>query len=184
MGKSDAARERRSFLKWCFIWTENRRVNRLAFIFFWSILMYYFIRAYVVSVGVVVDISMYPTLPEGGYYLVNKYIHHFTPPERGEIVVLRRNANASEQYVKRVIGLSGETITIRSGRVYINGRQLVEPYAVGLTFPDFGPYRIGKDAYFVLGDNRQVSEDSRHFGSVPVKNILGKIKPETFFPFQ
>lgn len=184
MAKSDAARDRRGFLNWRFVWTEKRRVNRLAFIFFWSILMYFFIKAYVVSVGIVVDISMVPTLPEGGYYLVNRYIYHFTPPERGEIVVLRTNADAPQDYVKRVIALAGETITIKSGHVYIDGRRLVEPYALGSTFPDFGPYRIENDAYFVLGDNRRVSEDSRHFGPVPLKNIKGKIKPNELFPFR
>ncbi len=184
MAKSDASRDRRRFLNWRFVWTEKRRVNRLAFLLSWSILMYFFIKAYVVSLGVVVDISMVPTLPEGGYYLVNKYIYHFTLPERGEIVVLRANADAPQEYVKRVIALAGETITIKSGRVYIDGRRLVEPYAVGPTFPDFGPYRIENDAYFVLGDNRRVSEDSRHFGPVPLKNIKGKIKPNELFPFR
>lgn len=176
--------DRRSFFAWRFLWIERRRANRLAFILFWSILMYLFVKTFVVSVGVVDDISMLPTLPEGGYYLVNRYIYHFAPPRRGDIVVLRGIEPVTEELVKRVIGLPGETISIRSDHVYINGRWLDEPYAVGGTHPDLGPHRIAEDAYFVLGDNRAVSNDSRHFGAVPRENIRGKIVPKDLFPFR
>jgi signal peptidase I len=146
--------------------------------------MYYFFHGYVVSVGVVSDISMHPTLPEGAYYLVNRYIYYFVSPERGEIVVFRRNGATPEDYVKRVIGLPGETFSIQGGEVYINGRRLDEPYAVGRSHPDSAPQTIGKDAYIVLGDNRPMSEDSRDFGAVPFTDIVGKIKRDEFFPFR
>ncbi|MFQ5882404.1 MAG: signal peptidase I [Candidatus Methylomirabilales bacterium] len=174
--------KRRIFFDWRFVMTENRRAYRLAFILFWSILMYLFFKTYVVSVGVVTDKSMLPMLQEGSYFLVNKYIYHLARPKRGDIVVFRRGPYASRQYVKRIIGLEGETLLIRSGHVYLNGRRLTEPYAVGGTYPALGPYTIRKDTYFVLGDNRIVSEDSRHFGGVPLKNIEGKIKPGALFP--
>ncbi len=182
--ESDAVGERRKFFNWRFVAKEERRVNRLAFILFWSILMYFFFKTYVVSVGIVTDISMSRTLPEGGFYLINKYVYRFVSPQRGEIAVLRRDKFPSQEYVKRIIGLPGETLVIRSGGVYINGRRLVEPYAVGATYPDFGPVTIEKDTYFVLGDNRLVSEDSRHYGVIPSKNIEGKIKPGEVFPFR
>lgn len=184
MRQSGVTGDRRRFFNWRFLWTERRRANRLAFILFWSILMYLFVRTFVMSVGVVDDISMLPTLPEGGYYLVNKYIYYFAPPERGDIVVLRGSESGPEELVKRVIGLPGETISIRSDHVYINGRSLDEPYAAGGTYPDLGPKRIAEDAYFVLGDNRPVSNDSRHFGAVPWENIRGKIAPKEVFPFR
>ncbi|MFQ5847429.1 MAG: signal peptidase I [Candidatus Methylomirabilales bacterium] len=183
MARSDGVKRKRAFFDWHLVWTEKRRANRLAFILFWSILMAYFCKVYVVSVGIVHDISMQKTLPEGGYYLVNKYIYHFVPPERGDIIVLREDGHGSEEYVKRVIGLPGETLAIRFGHVYINGRRLVEPYAVGPTYPDLGPYRIQKDTFFVLGDNRAVSQDSRFFGAVARRNIDGKVKPGELFPF-
>jgi signal peptidase I len=164
--------------------TEKRRANRLAFILFWSILMYYVFHGYIVSVGVVTDISMHPTLPEGAYYMVNKYIYYFLTPERGDIVVFRRNGTTPEEYVKRVIGLPGETFSIQGGEVYINGHRLDEPYAAGRSYPDSAPHVIEKDAYFVLGDNRPISEDSREFGAVPFPDIVGKIKPGEFFPFR
>ena len=125
---------------------------------------------------------MLPTLQEGSYFLVNKYIYHFARPERGDIVVVRMGG--SGQFVKRVVGLAGETLRIESGHVYINGHQVTEAYATGMTYPDFGPYEIRADSYFVFGDNRGVSEDSRHFGAVPLSNIEGKIKPGEWFPFR
>ncbi|MGH7408660.1 MAG: signal peptidase I [Candidatus Methylomirabilales bacterium] len=174
--------KRRVFFDWRFVKTEHRRSYRLAFILFWSILMYFLVQRYVVSAGVVTDISMLPTLLEGNYYLVNKYIYVFGLPERGDLVVLRRDQFASEQYVKRVIGLPGERLLIRSGVVYINGRRLEEPYAPDPTFPDLGPLTIEEESYFVMGDNRPVSEDSRHYGTVPGSHIQGKIRPDRLFP--
>lgn len=183
MTQSGVSGDRRGFFNWRFLWTERRRSNRLAFILFWSILMYFFVKTFVVSVGIVEDISMDPTLAEGGYYLVNHYIYRFARPERGDIVVFQGTESPTE-LVKRVVGLPGETIRIRSGHVYINGRLLDEPYAVGGTYPDLGPHRIGENVYVVLGDNRPVSNDSRHFGAVPLKNIRGKIAPGVLFPFR
>lgn len=181
---NDREWKRRAFFDWRFVKTELRRSYRLAFILFWSILMYFLVQRYVVSAGVVTDISMLPTLPEGNYYLVNKYIYIFALPERGDLVVLRRGRFASEQYVKRVIGLPGERLLIRSGVVYINDRRLEELYAPGPTFPDLGSLTIEKEAYFVMGDNRPVSEDSRQYGLVPFSQIEGKIKTDRLFPFR
>ena len=163
---------------------ESRRAYRLACILFWSILLYFVCQRYVVSLGIVAERSMLPLLSEGEYFLVNKYIYHFVRPQRGDVVVLRRNAATSDQYVKRVIGLEGEVLRITSGRVYVNGRLLAEPYVLGGTFPDFGPYRIPVGSYFVMGDNREQSEDSRWFGSVALREIEGKIKPGQLFTFR
>jgi len=174
----------RAFFDWRFVKTEHRRAYRLAFILFWSILMYFLVQRYVVSAGVVTDISMQPSLPEGNYYLVNKYLYVFGLPKRGDIVVLQRDQFDSEQYVKRVIGLPGETLLIRSGGVYINGRRLDEAYAFGCTYPDLGPLTIEEETYFVMGDNRPVSEDSRHYGAIPGSHIHGKIRPDRLFPLR
>ncbi len=176
-------KQRRALFDRRFIRGEARRSYRMALVLFWSILLYFLIDWYVISVGVVEERSMVPTLPEGNYYLVNKYIYHFTRPNRGDIVVLRSDRYTTEQLVKRVIGLQNELLMIRGGKVYIDGHLLNEPYIIPPTFPDFGPYRIGKDTYFVMGDNRPESEDSRAFGCVSISNIDGKIKPEKLFPF-
>jgi signal peptidase I len=162
---------------------ESRRAYRLAFILFWSIILYVFCEEYIVSLGIITDRSMLPILPDGSYFLVNKYAYRLSPPQRGDVVVLRVSLDEPEPYVKRVIGLEGETLLIRAGDVYINGQLLSEPYALGATLPDLGPYQIEENRYFVMGDNRTVSEDSRHFGSVPRNRIDGKITPEKLFPF-
>ena len=176
----------RAFFNWRFVWSlhERRRHYRLAFILFWSILMAYFIQGYVVGIGIMIDKSMHPTLAKEGYYVVNKYIYHFVSPERGDIVVFRRTPDDSVLDVKRVVGLPGENVLIKSGAVYINGRRLEEPYAHGNTHPDIGAYHIAKDSYFILGDNRWVREDSREFGPLPLKKIEGKIAPDKLFPFR
>ena len=176
--------QRRTFLGSRLVWAENRRANRLAFILFWSILMYFVFSAYVVSLVIVTDASMQPTLGKGGYHLVNKYIYHFTRPQRGDIVVFRAGTHDADEQVKRVVGLPGETIEMRSSAVYINGRRLEERYAAGGTYPDYGPHPITQDTYFVLGDTRWVREDSRDFGAVALTNIVGKITPDELFPFR
>lgn len=178
-----ADRRRRAWFDRRFVKEESRRVYRLAFLLFWSLLLYFFCQRYVVSMGIVTDRSMLPTLVEGNYVLVNKYVYHLRRPRRGDIVVIRPRVLNSEEYVKRVIGLPGETLFIRSGGVYINGRRLAEPYVMSPTLPDAGPYTLGTEQYFVLGDNRLQSEDSRSFGPVELKDLEGQVTPGRLFPF-
>lgn len=180
-GKDD-----RAFFDWRYVkgLKESRRHYRLAFILFWSILTTLFVQTYIVSLGIMADESMHPTLAQEGYYLVNRYIYRFATPKRGDIVVFRRTRDASVQDAKRVVGLPGETLQITSGGVYVDGRPLDEPYAVGKTHPNLGPFTIADGNYYVLGDTRWVREDSRDFGPVPLKRIEGKIAPDKLFPFR
>jgi signal peptidase I len=116
--------------------------------------------------------------------LANRLIYHFRDPERGEIVVFdtpraaREHCGAGGVFVKRVIGLPGETWEERNGFVYINGRRLAEPYIrrdrrdVGGTYDK---RKIPKDSYFMMGDNRQSSCDSRVWGYVPRKKLIGEV---------
>ena len=174
--------KKRSFFSWRFVRKERRRGNKQAALFLLiAIPSVFLFTRYVVSAGVVTDISMFPTLPEGGYYFINKYIYRFTPPQRGDIVVLHPHKETQWHYVKRVVGLAGETLQILSGLVYVNGRLLEEPYAFGKTQPDLGPIQIPKKSCYVMGDNRENSEDSREFGYVPLDNIEGKIHPGKLF---
>ncbi len=179
-----AERKKRAFWDWRYVPMEQRRLYTWACILFWSILMTFFVQRCVIGVGIVTDRSMLPTLQENSIYLINKYLYHFTRPKRGDIVVLRKFPFAPDPYVKRAIGLEGETIQIKNGEVYINGERLNEPYAVGRTYPNLGPYTMEKGNYFVLGDNRLDSMDSRHFGTVPLHRIEGKIQPDEWFPFR
>ena len=107
-------------------------------------------------------------------------VYPFHPPERGDIIVFDPPVNgASQPYIKRVIGVPGETIEIQDSRVLVNGQEIEEPYLEGeRTFcqgdRDCGPVIVPKESVFVLGDNRDNSQDSRIFGPVPVENIIGK----------
>jgi signal peptidase I len=115
--------------------------------------------------------------------LANRFIYHLQDPERGDIVVFNTPAAAEEHcppagtFVKRIIGLPGETWEQREGDVYINGRRLIEPY-IPRDRQDFGTYprrRIPEGSYFVMGDNRTQSCDSRVWGVVPRENLIGKV---------
>jgi signal peptidase I len=119
------------------------------------------------------SLSMEPTLHEGEYLIVSKISYWFRQPHRGDIVVLDPPLGRSEiPYIKRVVGLPGEEVEVREGRVWINGTALNEPYISGpLTYS--GKWTVGEGEYFVLGDNRNNSSDSHAWGVLPKENILG-----------
>ncbi len=118
--------------------------------------------------------SMEPTLHSDQRLVVEKVSYRFHGPRQGDIVVLKSPQQNSELLIKRVIGLSGETVEIRQGRVYINGQELDEPYLERSTGGNWGPIIVPPLHVFVLGDNRSFSNDSRAFGVVPVQNVVGR----------
>jgi signal peptidase I len=143
--------------------------------------------------------SMVPTLEVNDRVMVNKLFLTFGDPGRGDVVVFRDPAQppveetlpeavirsvleaigvrtrGSEDLIKRVIGLPGETLSIEGNRVLIDGVALSEPYvAEGAVMPDFAPVTIGEGQVFVMGDNREFSFDSRRFGTVPISDIVGR----------
>ena len=115
--------------------------------------------------------------------LANRFVYHFGDPSRGDIVVFDTPPRAAEHcppagtFVKRIIGLPGETIEQRNGEVFIDGRRLIEPYIPQgrRGFDDQPPQRIPRSAYFVMGDNRGQSCESRVWGPVPRANLIGKV---------
>lgn len=119
--------------------------------------------------------SMEPTLVSGQRLLVNKLAYRFSEPERGDIVVINSPRGTSEKLIKRIVGLPGETIELRGGRVYINGRLLAERYHPSVGMRPYPPTMIPPDHYFLLGDNRDHSGDSRIWGSVPRDLIVGPV---------
>ncbi|MCM8794882.1 MAG: signal peptidase I [Candidatus Omnitrophica bacterium] len=184
MTKKKAHKKRRALFSGRYIHQERRKNRNWILILVGSLAMTFFVQRHIISAGLIHDVSMLPTLRPGELYLVNKYIYHFTLPRRGDIVILFPYRYSNEEYVKRVVGLEGETLQIKNGVIFINGVELSEPYALGRTEPDTGPIMIPAGKYFVMGDNRQNSYDSRQFGSVPVENIAGKIKPGEWFTFR
>lgn len=123
----------------------------------------------------VIQTSMEPNFHDGQYLVVNKLAYHLHPPERGDVIIFHPPTNPEKEYIKRLIGLPGEKVEIREGYVYIDGRRLEEPYISQVNrHGSWGPSVVGQDEYFVLGDNRNNSSDSRSWGMLPHKNIFGK----------
>jgi signal peptidase I len=156
------------------------------------------VKAYVVNPYRIPSSSMEPTLhcaqPASGCearfsdrVLANRFIYHVRDPRRGEIVVFdtpdaaRVKCGAGGTFVKRLIGLPGETVEVRlrrgEGYVFVNGRELDEPYIGNgrRSTEEFGPVKVPQSAYFMMGDNRSQSCDSREWGSVPRQNLIGKV---------
>ena len=143
--------------------------------------------------------SMYPTLEDGQYLVVNRLVYlpvdmerlskivpfwnvsapeeRFAvhPPRRGEIIVFHFPNNPAQDFVKRVVGLPGETVEVRQGAVYVDGRIIPEPYLDTGDRSNARPLSLGPEEYYVLGDNRRNSRDSRSWGAVPEDLILGKV---------
>ena len=119
--------------------------------------------------------SMEPTLHTNEYLLVEKISYRLHGPRRGDVVVFRYPRDEDENFIKRVIAVPGETVEIVSGRVYIDGQPIVEPYLLQLPRESMPPTRIPDGKLFVLGDNRSNSNDSRSFGPVTLDQILGRV---------
>jgi len=120
--------------------------------------------------------SMMPRLVDQERIFINKFVYQLEPVNRGDVVVFRYPFDQAKSYIKRVIGLPGETVRLVSGEVFINGRKLREPYIVE-EYRDrqsHAPIVIPPDQYYVLGDHRNSSNDSRVWGPVPQQYIYGK----------
>lgn len=118
--------------------------------------------------------SMEPSLHTDQRLIVEKLSYHLHPPRRGDVVVLKLHHDNSELLIKRVIGLPGEEIEIKEGRVFINGKPLEEPYLNQFTAGQMAPQMVPPLHVFVLGDNRGFSNDSRSFGMVDFSDIVGR----------
>ncbi|MDI6782635.1 MAG: signal peptidase I [bacterium] len=118
--------------------------------------------------------SMENTLQVGDMIFVNRFLYFFNSPQRGDVVVFKYPENPKQDFVKRLVGLSGDTVAISDGKVLINGTALDEPYIKETPFDNFGPVIVPRDAYLMLGDNRNNSRDSRYWGFLPKGMIKGK----------
>jgi len=120
--------------------------------------------------------SMAPLLSDQERIFINKFVYRFEPIQRGDVVVFWYPLDHSKSFIKRVVGLPGESVEIRQGAVYVDGNIVPEPYVPPQyeDLSDFGPVRVPKDSYFVMGDHRISSNDSRVFGSVASQFIYGR----------
>jgi signal peptidase I len=120
--------------------------------------------------------SMAPLLSDQERIFINKFVYRFEDIHRGDVVVFWYPLDRSKSFIKRVIGLPGETVDIRHGLLYVNGQLIPEPYVPPqyTDVTDFGPVKVPKESYFVMGDHRISSNDSRVFGPVASQFIYGR----------
>ena len=138
------------------------------------------IRVFIISPFVVDGESMHPTFENLDYLIVDEAVYDFKSPARGDVVVFRYPLNPSVFYIKRIIGLPGETVSINRGVVTIttvNGQEMTlnEPYIVNEDATYTKDVSLSAGEYFVMGDNRPNSSDSRVWGVLPKKNIIGRV---------
>lgn len=154
-------------------WVEGLKTIAL------SAVLAFGIRTFVAEARYIPSGSMLPTLQINDRLIIDKVSYHFVEPHRGDIVVFSptealRAQNFKDAFIKRIIGLPGDTVEIADGKVYVNGEALAENYLQD--YPDYqwGPEVVPQDQYLVLGDNRNNSFDSHLWGFVPRENIIGR----------
>lgn len=166
-------------------YSKNKALREL-FSYVKTILIYmlvtWFICSKIVTHAQVPTGSMENTVEAGSRVIVNRVAYLLDKPERGDIVTFKMLDDESKIYLKRVIGLPGETIEGRDGKIYINGEELPEPYIKELCTIEFGPYTIPNECYFMMGDNRNDSWDSRFWEHHYVSEdaIEGKVSIEIY----
>lgn len=158
-------------------WLEIKEFIKDSIKYILTIIAVLFVIVYVVSVQQIVGPSMSPTLKSGDIVLLNKFEYRFLKIKRNQVVVL--NYKETKYMVKRIIGLPGEKIEYKDNTLYINDKPYNEPFIKDVFTEDFSLKDLGyeiipKDKYLVLGDNRENSTDSRNFGLVSKKDIIGK----------
>ena len=157
-----------------------RQVNQCLWVAALAFLSYLTFSHFFFQTVRVVGRSMVPTLQDSRQYLLNRWVYHFRAPQRTDVVVIRDPTDQGFS-VKRIIGVGGDSIFLKGGDVYVNGTKLTEPYLAPnmstYAFDKTGDQLIvcGKDQYYVLGDNRMNSADSRTYGPISRQNILGLI---------
>lgn len=133
------------------------------------------IIVFVGRVSIVQGGSMEPSIVTGERILVNLLVYDFYQPRRSDVIVFRNPVDTTKDYIKRVIGLPGETVSIRDGETFINGRKLPEPYVTRRDpHRDLAPVTLWNSQLYVMGDNRANSEDSRVWGPLPLRLVRGK----------
>jgi len=151
-----------------------------------SVVLAFGIRTFIAEARYIPSSSMEPTLQINDRLIIDKLSYDFSPPKRGDVIVFNPTPNLKQQnfkdaFIKRVIGLPGETVEIKNGQVYVDGSALNEPY-IAAPAKQWNPVVVPPDSYLVLGDNRNNSFDSRYWGFVPRNSIIGRAVFR-FYPF-
>jgi signal peptidase I len=136
------------------------------------------LRLFVAQPFIVSGASMVPTFQNGQYLIVDELSYHFAAPQRGDVIVFRYPKDPSQFFIKRIVGLPGETVRIQGGTIYIqtasDTTELNEPYVKNIGNGGDQTVTLDSSDYFVMGDNRPESSDSRSWGVLPRGNIIGR----------
>lgn len=144
------------------------------------VLIAFFVRFFLFQPFVVEGSSMEPNFHNAEYLLVNKLSYRLAAPKRGDVIVFHPPTAPSVNYIKRIIATPGETVEVKNGQIFVNNTEIDEPYIpaektlVRNSEAANLKTTLGENEYFVLGDNRDHSSDSREWGNVPKENIIGK----------
>lgn len=152
-----------------------------------AVILAFGIRTFVAEARYIPSSSMEPTLEINDRLIIEKLSYHFREPIRGDVVVFNPTEALQAQdfhdaFIKRIIGLPGETVQVKEGKVYVNGQEITEKYIAEDPNYDYGPVVVPEGEYLVLGDNRNNSYDSHYWGFVPEDKIIGKAFVR-FWPF-
>lgn len=152
-----------------------------------GILVFFIIRPFIVQAFYIPSDSMLPTLQRGDRILVNKFVYRFKSPQRGDVIVFPAppqalsnsdysvgNSSSKKDFIKRLIGLPNDTIEVQGGAVYINGKKTKENYIMDPPMYEYGPFKVPPGKLFVMGDNRNNSNDSHFWGPLAEERVLGK----------
>jgi signal peptidase I len=155
------------------IWVELTKTLATAFVLAFGI------RTFVAEARYIPSESMLPTLQVNDRLIIEKISYHFKAPQRGDVVVFEPTQALVEQnfkdaFIKRIIGLPGETIQVKNGTVFVDSEPLKEKYIEEKPQYDYGPIQVPPNQFLVLGDNRNNSYDSHYWGFVPRSNFIGK----------
>jgi len=152
-----------------------------------AVVTVFFVRTFLMQPFLVSGASMEPNFSTGNYLLIDEMTYRLRTPERGEVVVFKYPNDPSVYYIKRIIGLPGEQVVVRDGGVEIINKDYPEGFKVDETYLDTSLKTLGnidavlgENDYFVMGDNRSFSYDSRSWGSLPKDNIIGIVRLRLF----
>ncbi|MBI3321734.1 MAG: signal peptidase I [Candidatus Omnitrophica bacterium] len=148
----------------------------------WAVALALLIRTLIMAPFKIPSGSMRPTLMEGDRILVNKFLYHFRAPRRGDIIVFHYPEDPKRPFIKRLAALGGDTVELRDGNIFINGNALTENemfrtnhyYNQGAYGKEHEGVRVPEDSFYVLGDNSLSSHDSRWWGFVPKRMVIGQ----------
>jgi signal peptidase I len=152
----------------------NMRVLREILVTLTIAMAMFIVLQLTIQSSVVVGRSMEPNLQNGQRLVVSKVAYIFHQPSRGDVIVFHPPISMRTEYIKRIIGLPGDTVEVKDGGVIVNGKLLQEPYIASPPLYTFPAQKVPENEYFVMGDNRNNSNDSHNWGGVSRQSIVGK----------